>query len=598
MGSAEARQSPPASAKGAEGERTPGDATALLVELGRLLKGRQFYPERHPLLQDIFTRGFRAFEAEIRRAGPIELEIRQGSFRLAGEPVGRGRVDDLAQELVKRAIRLLRFDGSLTPAALERFAATLAQEPERLEQGGGFLHVLYQEPCPGVLVNEMNYAAAMAQAGASGGAPPGGGAEGGSAEMGAGGAGLDDLAAAGGLGSGAEGMLGLSGADPGEAVAGALGLLAGEEKPEPLAQQLERSPLDAESGDDRAGALVTLLRELDATTDESRYLSLAREAAVRGAALADDGVTDEGYRAILVLASHASDRARSDGLRGMALECLRELARGARLDDLIARACAPGEGASLRAAQLLLQLGASAVPTLLRRVETEQDLDRRGQLFGVLIAMGEATTPELCLAMQSGERRRAGVAVRLAGEMQNAGSVADLATLLAHEDLDLRREAAKALVRVGSPEAVEALVSALSSPHEGMPGHAAFCLGVVGGTRALQALLAVAKRDGSAESIELAREAVRGLGRMGRPEAVPELARLLDKRSLFRRKRLRELQLAVIAALSKLPGDAARAALEQAAGRGDREIREAAKQAVGRISTEPADPTASRSEEA
>jgi HEAT repeat protein len=584
MGSAEARPSLLPFAPTADGGRTPGDVTALLVELGRLVKARQFYPDRHPQLQEVFARGFHAFEAEIRRGGPLALEIRQGAFRLGSEPVGRGRVDDLAQELVKRAIRLLHFDASLTPAALERFAATLAQEPERLEEAGGFLRTLYQEPCPGIVVNEMDYAAALAQAGA----PRGGGAgaeDGVPAEA----DGADAIGVAGLPGSSGGASVGSSGGDAGDAVAAALALLGGGQKPTPLdsTQQLEEAALDAQSEDDRAGALGALLRELDSVSDEARYRELACAAAVRGAALSDDGFGEEGYRAIHVLASHAADRARGELLRSTALECLRELARGARLDDLVARACAPGEGASLRAAQILLLLGDTAVPVLVRRVETEQDLDRRGQLFGILIAMGEVTTPELSAAMRSGERRRAGVAVRLAGEMQNAGTVSDLAELLADEDLDLRREAAKALVRVGSPEAVEALVAALSSPHEGMPGHAAFCLGVAGGTRGLQALLATAKLDGSTETLELAREAVRALGRMGRPEAAPELEKLLERRSFFRRKPLRALHLAVVAALAKLPGEGARAALERSASHGDGEVREAARQTLGRLGDEP-----------
>ena len=570
MGSAEARASLAAFPPSADGGRTPGDVTALLVDLGRLVKARQFYPDGHPLLREVFERGFRAFEAEIRRGGPLELEIRQGGFRLGNEPVGRGRVDDVAQELVKRAIRMLRFDAALTPATLERFVAILATEPERLEQGGGFIKALYAEPCPGVRVNEMDYAAALAQAGAS--RVPAGGAEA---------AGGDSLE--GGYGPG--GDEGLAGEGAGDTMAATLALLDGSQKPEPLAptQQIEQSPLDAMYEDDRVGELVVLLRELDGVSDEARYRELAREAAVRGAALSDDGLEDEGYRAILVLATHGSDRTRSESLRAPALEGLRELARGKRLDALVDRACAPGEGVSLRAAQILLQLGAPVAPTLLRRVETEQDLDRRGQLFGILIAMGEATTPDLCAAMQSGERRRAGLAVRLAGEMQNAGTVGDLTALLDHEDLDLRREAAKALVHIGSPEATDALVGALRSPHEGMPGHAAFCLGVAGGTRALEALLATARRDGGAETLELAREAVRALGRMGRSEAVPVLAELLQRRSLLRRRRLAEFQLAVVDALAKLPGDAARAALEQATRRGNAGVRKAARQALGRL---------------
>ncbi|MCC6642249.1 MAG: HEAT repeat domain-containing protein [Deltaproteobacteria bacterium] len=574
----------PLAAPSAPGARSPADVTALLVELGRLVKARQFYPDRHPLLRDVFDRGFRVFEAEIRRGGPLEIEVRQGGFRLAGEVVGRGRVDDLAQDFVRRAIRRLGFDVALTQAAIERLVAVLATEPEQLAQIGGFVRALYTDPCPGIRVNEMDYSAALAQAGAArvSVADAEGTAAGVAAALAPAGFGVAGLSA--GVVDGA----GLAGDG---AVAGALALLAGEPKPEPLgpAHELERAPLDACFEDDRASELVTLLRELDAANDDVRYRDLAREASVLAAALSDDGLDDEGYRAILVLAAHAASDERTDAVRTAAHECLRELTRGRRLDALIERACAPGEGASLRAAQTLLRIGSPAVPALLHRVEAEQDLDRRGQLFGILIAMGDATTGDLCDAMQSGERRRAGLAIRLAGEMQNGGTLDALIELLGSDDADLRREAAKALVRIGSPDAIEALASALRSPHEGMPAHAAFCLGVAGGARAFEALLATARREGGGPTLDLAREAVRALGRMGRPETVPVLAKILERRSLLRRRRLRELQLAAVAALAKLPGDASHAALAHAASHGSAAVREAAKRAASRSGPGPVD---------
>lgn len=579
MSTPEATTTARSPAPGAAGVRAAADVTALLVELGRLLKARQFYPDRHPLLRDAFARGFQVFESEVRRAGPLEVEIRQGGFRLGAEPIGRGRVDDLAQELVKRAVRTLRFDAALTPAALEGFIAVLALEPQQLERKGGFVTALYADPCPGVTVNEIDYAAALAQAGTQP-APEAGEVCGDAAVPGgAGGDGEGTGAGANADGAGNPGMLGLLGAPP---------------KTEPLEpmQQLEQAPLDAISTDDRADELVALLRDLDAAHEDARYQDLSREAAVRGAALADDGLEDEGYRAILVLANHSADATRTEASRTMALECLRELARGRRLDALIERACAPGDGVSLRAAQVILQLGEAVVAPLLRRVEIEPDLDRRGQLLGILIAMGSATTPELCAAMRSGERRRAGVAIRLAGEMQNAEAVDDLAALLGNGDADLRREAAKALVRIGTPDAIEALAGALRSPHDDMPGHAAFCLGVAGGTRALEILIATARRDGGADTLDLAREAIRGLGRMGRHEAVPVLVELLERRSFLRRKRIREIHLAAVAALAKISGDAARAALEHAARRGDSEVRDAARQALGPSSARTPEPQA------
>ena len=573
----------PLAAPAAAGGRTPADVTALLVELGRLVKARQFYPDGHPLLREVFDRGHRAFEAEVRRGGALELELKQGSFRLGGEVVGRGRVDDLAQELVRRAVRQIGFDTALTPAAVERFVSVLAADPEKLAQAGGFVRALYAEPCPGIRVNEMDYGAALAQAGAAR-AP----------------AAEDEAAEDGALASAAPAAFGVAGlpggpADGagGSAIADALALLAGEAKPEPLgpAEQIEQAPLDALFEDDRASELVALLRELDTAADDARYRDLAREASVLAAALSDDGLEDEGYRAILVLAGHASDRTRSEAVCAAALESLQSLTRGRRLEALIERACDPGEGVSLRAAQTLLRVGAPAVPALLHRVEIEQDLDRRSQLFGILIAMGDATTADLSAAMQSGERRRAGLAIRLAGEMQNAAMTEPIAALLAHDDADLRREAAKALVRIGTPEAVDAIAGALRSPHEGMAAHAAFCLGVAGGTRALEVLLATARREGGGQTLDLAREAIRAVGRMGRPEAAPVLAKILERRSLLRRRRLRDVQLAAVAALAKLPGDAARSALANAAQHGRAAVRVAARHALAQLDSAPGDRT-------
>jgi len=592
LGSVNASQSAPAVP--ADGGRNPGDVTALLVELGRLVKARQFYPQGHPILGDVLDRGFRAFEADLARSGPLELELRQGAFRLAGEPLGRGRVDDLAQDLVTRAVRRLRFDPGLTAEALQHFVATLALEREQVEQAGGFVQQLFASPCPGVTVNEMDYGAALARDGRAGGAGGAGGPDGEEAGDEAGGA--EGMAAAGTMGPGeAAGATGgtadADGADAGAAAgidpAALSEALSGprqEEKPEPLApqQQLEQDPLQALSDDDRSAALLAALRELDACEEITRYRDLAGRVAVLAATLADDGLPDEGYRALLVLAAHAGDAARAQPIREFASTSLRELARGARLDDLIDRSCAPGDSVSMRAAQILLRLGEPTVPTLLRRVETEQDLDRRGQLLGILIAMGDLATSELQLSMLSGERRRAGVAIRLAGEMQNAACVPELSALLSQDDVDLRREAAKALVRVGSPDAIETLVAALESPMEGMPGHAAFCLGVAGGDRALEALVRTAARDGNASQVELAREAVRALGRTGRPEAVPVLEEVLGRKRLLGRRRLRELQRAAVTALARLPGDGARAALARAAEHADAEVRDTASQALRR----------------
>jgi len=73
---------------------------------------------------------------------------------------------------------------------------------------------------------------------------------------------------------------------------------------------------------------------------------------------------------------------------------------------------------------------------------------------------------------------------------------------------------------------------------------------------------------------------IRSLGRLGREESVPELQRVIDKRSFFRRQELRELKLQAIGALAKLPGQRARDVLEAVAQGSDMGLAVAARRAL------------------
>lgn len=356
------------------------------------------------------------------------------------------------------------------------------------------------------------------------------------------------------------------------------------------ASALETDPVAAEPSDERAEELVASLRELDDCEEGASYRDVARRASVLVERLSEEGLADEAYRALLVFAAHASGEAkRGEGLAKLADEHLRSLATGRRLEDLIARACAPRGSSSVRATQILLQLGESAVPPLLDAAELERDPDRRGQMHGILIAMGEKTLPELLRVMDGDDPGFVKSAVRIAGETQNPGAVAKLEALLGHEDAGVRDEAARALVRVGDRHALDALVKALVSHTPGLPALAAYCLGVSGSPRAVRPLLAALKEATSAGQVELAREMIRALGRLGQSEATPDLAGILLQRAWRKRRRLRELKVAAAGALGRLPGDDAVGALAQAAQSRDAQIRRAAQIALDRRARSLAD---------
>jgi HEAT repeat protein len=257
---------------------------------------------------------------------------------------------------------------------------------------------------------------------------------------------------------------------------------------------------------------------------------------------------------------------------------------GPSLDDVVQRACETEPQASVRATQILLQLGAHAVPRIFDALVDEPDPKRRGQLNALLIAMGEKALPEAKASLEAAHPERARLAARLSGEMQNpacipylAGLIKDVAT-----PIELVREATKALARIGTPAALAVLQEAVASPRPDLAGAAAYCLGASQAPRALESLAGALRRALREDQDELARETLRGLGALGRSEAVPVLEEVLSKGGLLARRRMRELKLGVVSALARIRGSEARAALERASTKGDSQIRHAASAALKR----------------
>jgi HEAT repeat protein len=563
--------------------RTAADVSSLLVELGRVLKGWHFYPPEHPTRRELVDRAWRAWSGELRRSGPLGLEIRRGAFWLPGgeAPIGRG--EDTARQLYVRSVRRVVFDPELDAATFAAFLDVLATDPEALEAQGGFEAVFYAEARKGIQVNEADWRSLVERARARSDAAdeageeepigtfvtdddtlpgrPAGAAEAGGAPAGA------------SAGAGLEQLLGTLGA---------------------AAQQAFVAPDPAEPVDPRSARrqeLASALAQLEECDDELPYRDLARHVVLLATSCAEDGDLDDAYHAVLLLSHHAGDDAkRSYAQRETAIGFLGQLVVGPVLEDLVGRAVAPGAETSLEATAALREIGGRAAPVVLDKLETESDPERRGRLVGVLIAMGEEAVPSLAESIVQGSRRRMRVALRAAGETQNPRLVASLREALLAGPGDVARDAAQALVRIGDVSALEVLTEALGNARPDTAALAAYSLGTTGRVLALAPLTEALSRSLAAGELGFAREVVRSLGRLGRAEAVPGLAALLDRGGLLRRKRLRDLKLAVVSALTHLPGRDAEQALVRAARSRDARLREGAQAALRRRASEAGDP--------
>jgi HEAT repeat protein len=223
---------------------------------------------------------------------------------------------------------------------------------------------------------------------------------------------------------------------------------------------------------------------------------------------------------------------------------------------------------------------------MLDLLEVEMDSERRARLSGVLLAMGEEVSPALAEAIATGSQRRQRLALRLAGETQNPRLVGNLREALLDGHDEVSREAAQALLRVGDVSSLEVLAEGLASPRASVVGFAAFSLGASGRALAVAPLAQALDRAIAAHQLPLAREIVRALGRLGRPEAGPAIKAVLNHGGFFQRRKLRDLKLAAVTALASLPGSTATETLGRVARSSDTQVRQAAALALKRRAQE------------
>ncbi len=527
-------------------KRTTTDLSCLLVELGRVCKGMRFYAEDSTARGELLDRAYLAFQVELERAGRLELWIDEAVFRASdvSESIPHGHMADLARVLLERDVQRIEFTPALTRDAFHSFVDVLSHSERDHALRGGLARSLASRGNVGIAINGGEEDALAAQQSVS--SPP--------------------PVATASLGS---------------------ALLARSRQlvinsPSAEKPDLEECPLEAPAGDERGERLLFRLLELDRCVDDAAYAFLAKRIVECAGELFDEGLTDECYRATLVLADHAVGEGGRPGLQASVAKqmCLR-LTSETRLDDLIDRACSSNAHAGVRATQVLLLLAERSVTPLFERLAREDDPDRSAQLTAILITLGEIALPVLSQILADPSIARAQLATRLTGEIQNPEIVPRLVEALHGPHAALRLEAARALAHIASEGAVDALIEALSRPLPELPEIAATCLGHLGDPRAAQPILAALERAMEQAQTERAREMIRALGQLGSERVVPKLVALLERRSLLRRKSLRKLKLAALVALERLPGREARRALQRASHSRDASLRERAKKLLG-----------------
>lgn len=228
--------------------------------------------------------------------------------------------------------------------------------------------------------------------------------------------------------------------------------------------------------------------------------------------------------------------------------------------------------------QVLQRMGADATEVLLAHLIDADAMEERRNYYGVLRQMTEGTALLINMLTHDVWYVIRNVA-DLCGDLRIEEAVPDLARRLEHDDERVRRSAAGALAKIGSPTTIEPLRLALRDPSPVVRLHV---LGLLGGRphRALAMTLAVRAEEESHP--EVLRETYLALGRIGSPEAVQALARAAEPGGkLFNRKGA-ATRLAAVEALALVDGSAAAGVLRRLTDDADREVRAAASRVLAR----------------
>ncbi|MCP4039257.1 MAG: HEAT repeat domain-containing protein [bacterium] len=474
-------------------------------------------PSRAKLVQ----RTFLLFELEIARGTPVEIVRRGQRFESPelGEIKGR-YLAALMRAMEIHSIERCVLSESLACEDLSRFVHLLALSTPDLDQlcERGFAGRLYESTAGGIEINDVAREAPGEQAAQS--AEPRADSQ----------APLDCTP---------------------EAPGAASRTLAHEQFSPPGSwPALEEDPLEAPAMVMKGEQLRLGLRELDRCEDDLLYDSLLDRIGAGATELWNLAHREECYRALLVLTAHASgdgDRPRPHAL--MAQSVLVLLASEEIVEFLIERSCDCDAG-GVRPTQVLLQLGERSAPPLLDALNEETDAGRSKQLAAMVLALGEHAIPTLIKTVAGRRGARLQLAVRLAGELQSPKLVPTLANIFHDSGPALRKEAGMALVHIGSLDACDVLVRALSDGGEDLARVAALCLGVLGEDHTAQPLLAALDRAIASKQTQLAQALVRSLGQLRghHLQIISALAALLDTQRTVPRTALR------LAALETLGG--------------------------------------------
>ncbi len=494
-------------------DRQTSAAEEALLGLVRLTRALAFYPPGHASRQMAADDARKRFAEALRSGEPLVVTVRRHQMRLGddGPPMDceRPALGRLCAAFFDRRVRSLVFLPDLPDEELAALAACLALDPDEVQRRGGVGAVLASAKIGAIGVNETDISALLRR--------------------------REELRQA---------QLSDAPQEGGE-----------PEAPEPTSLP---ASVDVQ-------ALIAHLKEEEPSDDFARRLKALADY-IRGH-LQVEHRRDVLYAVeFLALRSGAGDIAQTH--RELIRKTVRELgaAQVLRFFVLLLSASETDEASRDRAGRLLLFYRQASIPPLMEHlIEGAQEPGRRSAVK-ILVHLGRnGALPALLPYLDDERWQMVREAAALLGQMRIPETAAHLEKIAHHPDLRVRREAIRALTRIGGDEALRLLLDSLQRGEDALRLQILLSLGALRDPGATPALIRLVESpDRWMQQSEIRKGAIRALGEIGAPEAIPVLLKILNARRLWRRKRVDELRAAAAAALGAIATQESLEALSRA----------------------------------
>ncbi len=228
------------------------------------------------------------------------------------------------------------------------------------------------------------------------------------------------------------------------------------------------------------------------------------------------------------------------------------------------------------ATSVLVRAGGDGVEVLLKRLVEAPGARERRAYFDAL-KEAQSGVKQLIGLLNHQEWYVVRNAAELVGELLLEEAVPVLGNAMYHSDPRVRKAAAVAMARIGTPATVEFMRRALKEGEAEVKGLVA---GAVAGRQSSALAMPLVLAAETETDAALRREYFRALGRIGTPDAIQALIKAVQPGGRFLRRRPPGPRIAAIDGLKLVGTPAAVGALEGLAEDPDREVRQAARLAV------------------